>query len=279
MRYQADHDLHIHSYISPCAGHDPRQTKEAILAYGITNGFHLLCVTDHVWDRKGAGDCQLWRGDGLDIEKAKEILPLPQSSECRFVFGIEVDMDNEGNIAVSEEEYDTFDFMIFSPSHIHMFAPSYEAIKASASVAEAYKCHYKERIYRILNQKIPFYKCGLAHFTAILTRAVNHIEVFKLFTDQEYEEIFKAVAERGMGVELNFEWEWLAYPTPEDHEEILRPYRIAKKMGCKFYLGSDLHCADRFVGKKDAFEMYINLLGLTEEDKFPLVKRLCEKSE
>ena len=77
MQYQIDHDLHIHSFISPCAGHDPRQTPAAILAYGVTAGLCLVCVTDHIWDKNGPGDCMLWRGDGLDFEKAESLLPLP----------------------------------------------------------------------------------------------------------------------------------------------------------------------------------------------------------
>ena len=49
MKYQIDHDLHIHSQISPCS-RDENQTKEAIFAYGMTLGLKLLCVTDHFWD-------------------------------------------------------------------------------------------------------------------------------------------------------------------------------------------------------------------------------------
>lgn len=52
MRFQIDHDLHIHSLISPCAGNDPRQTKEVILSYGICSDLRLLCIADHIWDEK-----------------------------------------------------------------------------------------------------------------------------------------------------------------------------------------------------------------------------------
>lgn len=46
-----DHDLHIHSNLSSCAG--PKgitQTKENILKYAERNGFRTICVTDHYWD-------------------------------------------------------------------------------------------------------------------------------------------------------------------------------------------------------------------------------------
>lgn len=269
MRYQADHDLHIHSLISPCAGHDPRQTKEAIFAYGMTNGFKLLCLTDHIWDRKGPGDCQLWRGKGLDIEKEKEMLPLPQSPMCRFLFGMEVDMDNEFNIAVTEEEYDTFDFMIFAPSHMHMFPPN-ENDYAGLSVAEAHKRHYMARIDSILNRKLPFEKCGLAHFTTVLCCKKDPFGMLRLFTDDEYEDIFSRVSKLGMGVELNFDHEF-GLANADEREQILRPYKIAKNIGCKFYLGSDIHRPETFHTRLHAFEQAIDLLDLTEDDKLPFV--------
>ncbi len=41
MRYVLDHDLHIHTHLSPCSA-DDRQTPAAILAYGLSSGFRLL---------------------------------------------------------------------------------------------------------------------------------------------------------------------------------------------------------------------------------------------
>ena len=104
MRFQADHDLHMHSYISPCAGHDMRWTPQAILTYGIASGLKLVGITDHIWDKKVKTTCRTWADLGLDLEKGREILPLPQSKLCKMLFGIEVDMDYLGNIAVSKEE-------------------------------------------------------------------------------------------------------------------------------------------------------------------------------
>ena len=120
MKYQIDHDLHIHSYISPCLGHDARQTKEAILAYGLTNEYRLLCVTDHLWDKKVESPANtMWLVHVLEVEKGRELLPLPQSKNCKFLFGMEVDIDYAGNIGVSKEEMEKLDFIVISPSHLH----------------------------------------------------------------------------------------------------------------------------------------------------------------
>ena len=61
MKFTYDHDLHIHSSVSPCGG-DPAQTPGRILQYAADNGLKTICVTDHYWDDmvphpygKGAG--------------------------------------------------------------------------------------------------------------------------------------------------------------------------------------------------------------------------------
>ena len=40
----------------------------------------------------------------------------------------------------------------------------------------------------------------------------------------------------------------------EEKETILRPYRIAKRCGCKFYCGSDAHTPSEFEGYKEIME-------------------------
>ena len=51
----------------------------------------------------------------------------------------------------------------------------------------------------------------------------------------------------------------------------MRPLRIAKAVGCKFYLGGDAHTPEGTRGKVRQFQYFIDLLGLTEEDKLPFV--------
>ena len=56
----------------------------------------------------------------------------------------------------------------------------------------------------------------------------------------------------------------------DEAEQVLRMFKIAKKCGCKFYLGSDAHTNKGFEGVNEIFERAIKLLELTEEDKFAL---------
>ena len=77
--------------------------------------------------------------------------------------------------------------------------------------------------------------------------------------------LFEKAAGLGVGIELNSsDMDF----TEEEADVVLRPYRIAKKCGCKFYCGSDAHHPNTLDRAKALFERAIDLLELTEEDKF-----------
>lgn len=266
MKFQIDHDLHIHTLISPCAGNDPRQTPEAILSYGICSDLKLLCVADHVWDEKVPSNAYVpWLHHGINMTRARSLLPLPQSKHCRFLFGMEVDMDLDGNLAASREEMDKLDFIVFAPSHLHM--GTFTVPAGFDPSAEAHKKLYLNRMDLLLKADLPYGKTGLAHPTCSLACTEEPVRMFDLITDREYEEMWTRVRDKGMGVEINFG----TFYTPEELERILRPYRIAKAVGCKFYLGGDAHTPDETRGLTRKFQRFVDLLALTEEDKIPFV--------
>ena len=53
-----------------------------------------------------------------------------------------------------------------------------------------------------------------------------------------------------------------------EEDVVLRPFRIAKSCGCKFYCGSDAHHPASFADCRAIFERAIDRLGLRESDKF-----------
>ena len=86
-----------------------------------------------------------------------------------------------------------------------------------------------------------------------------------IITNTEYEEIFKAAAEKGIGIEINagdFKF------SNDEADSVLRMFRIARECGCKFYLGSDAHHNSQLLNCKVLFEKAIELLNLQESDKF-----------
>lgn len=258
-------DYHIHTYLSSCSS-DPEQTPARILEYAHENGLEEVCITDHLWDAAVPGASDWYRPQ--DIAHVRENLPLPADPKVRMHFGCETDMDRNFRLGLSEEHFDIFEFIIVPTTHLHMrgFTISEEdwgdLSKRRALVIE--------RLDRLLDGKYPFRKMGLAHMTCPLAAGYenqweNHIRLFAGIPDHIYEEQFKKAAGLGIGIELNAP---INDYQEQELEQILRPYRIAKACGCKFYFGSDAHHPDQFQKTAEEHAAWVRELALTEADRF-----------
>lgn len=254
MKYKVDHDYHIHSYLSVCSG-DECQTNERILKYGEDNGYKNLCLTNHFWDEKvkGASDWYVKQG----MERLKLALPLPQGNATKFYFGCETEIRKDLTLGIDRATFDCFDFVIIPTTHLHM---SGFTIDDGAGLADRIEA-WKNRLNAVLDMDIPFEKAGIAHL-------VYTIEVMNCITSEDLARLFAKAAKRGVGIEINAVNFNFSNKTAEDVESVLRPFEIAKKEGCKFYLGSDAHHPAGLDNAPTIFADAIELLGLTEEDKF-----------
>ncbi|MBQ8402239.1 MAG: PHP domain-containing protein [Clostridia bacterium] len=262
MRYIVDHDLHIHSQLSLCSN-DPAQTPEAILAYGEKNGFKTLCLTDHMWDPAVPGASGWYARQ--PFERTCEALPLPQSDTVKFLFGCETDQDRYMTVGVSPAVMEKLDFIIIPTTHLHMHGFT---LDGSEGVEERAKL-WCDRFEAVLDMDLPFYKIGIAHLTCSLMYREHHIEVLNTIPEAEYHRLFARAAKVGVGIELNFPSLSLNETTKEP---TLRPYRIAKEEGCKFYFGSDAHHPAELASAMDNFQNIVDLLGLEESDKIAFLK-------
>ena len=263
MKFKIDHDYHIHTHLSSCS-RDEKQTVENILAYAKEAGLSKICVTDHYWDAAVPGASAWYAPQNFD--HIKKSLPLPKADGVEFLFGCECDMDKFFTVGIPKERFDEFDFIIIPTTHMHMtgFAISAEDAKSYERRAEL----WVERFDALLNTPLPFYKVGIAHLACRLINKSSREEYLKtldLIPSHELQRLFSRAAELGCGIELN--QNDMSFSDSEC-EQVLRLFRIAKSCGCKFYLGSDAHHPATFEKSHDVFERAINLLGLTEDDKF-----------
>jgi len=267
MRYKIDHDLHIHSKISLCSG-DPEQSNETILRHAESEGLRQICLTDHFWDERveGASKWYKWQ----DFPHICEALPLPRSNKTEFLFGAETDLNMDMALGVSRERFDEFGFVIIPTTHLHM---SNNISPEDGATAEGRAKVWISRLDGLLDMDLPFCKIGIAHLACslIAKEHEDYIRVMKLLPEAELERIFAKAAKVGVGIELNmFDMMY----SEEDRETILRPFRVAKAQGCKFYLGSDAHHPEEFKDFSEIFERAISDLGLTENDKFYVNKEI-----
>ena len=263
MKYIFDNDLHIHSEISCCSG-DPEQTPERILNYAEKNGLKTVCLTNHFWDENVKSNLNDFYAK-QDYAYICTDKPLPQSQGVRFLFGCEAELDSNYNLGVSKERIDLFDFIVIPTTHLHMigFTVTEEQIKDVSSRADT----WVKRFDAVLNMDLPFNKVGIAHLTCglIAPKREDTLETLKLIPESEMKRLFTKAAKLRVGIELNFDDMKFK---DEEADIILRPYKIAKECGCKFYCGSDAHNPDVFESAKKVFERAIDLLSLTEDDKF-----------
>lgn len=272
MEFKIDHGYHIHSQLSSCS-RDPEQTPDRILQYAKENGLSRICLTDHYWDSAVDGASQWYRPQDFDhIAKA---MPLPQDEEVEFLFGCETDMDKLMTVGIPAARFDEFDFIIIPTTHLHMtgFTISNEDAESNERRAQL----WVERLDALLHKSLPFGKIGLAHLVCGLIKRESreeYLNVLSLIPDAEMERLFTMAAELGCGIELN--QSDMSFGDDEA-DVVLRPFRIAKSCGCKFYLGSDAHHPTEFKKSKGVFERAVTLLDLKESDKFHIKSSLVNK--
>ncbi len=262
MRYIVDHDLHIHSHLSLCSN-DQRQTNDAILRYGETDGLATLCLTDHMWDSTVPGVQGMDFYERQDYNHIARALPLPQSDRVRFLFGCETDLDRHLTLGISRELMEEMSLIIIPTTHLHMNGFTCEGREGVEERARLWCI----RLDAVLHMDLPFEKVGIAHLTCGLMYPGHLLEVLRAIPTDEYRRLFAHAAKVGVGIELNFNsFEF----SGADLETVLLPYRIAREAGCRFYFGSDAHHPEGLAAAKTNFEHIVDLLNLTEENKFRL---------
>ena len=266
MKYQIDHDLHIHSCLSSCS-RDPEQNAATILDYAKRNKLGTVCLTDHYWDRTVPGPSDWYLPQDYDyITQSK---PLPQADGHAFLFGCETEYRVDGVLGMPLSRMDDFDFIIIPTTHMHM--SGFTIAPEDKDSNERRAAAWVRRLDGVLDMDLPFHKIGIAHLACQLINKHGHLEVLDLIPASDLERVFAKAASRGCGIELNaFDFGF----SDEDAERVLRIFRVAKACGCKFYLGSDAHHPNQLDGAIPRFARAIDLLELTEDDKFALPKRV-----
>ena len=263
MKFKFDHDLHIHSFLSGCSK-DPEQTPERMIRYAKENNLHTICVTDHYWDSAVEG-VHPWYAKA-NFDRISQSKPLPQADGIRFLFGCETEMRKDMTIGVPPERYDDFDFIIIPTTHWHILGYTIdESDHASIDIKARL---WIEKLDALLSMDLPFHKVGFAH---LLCQAISktgreeYLALINAINGDEMARVFTKAAKLGVGIELNKHD--MSF-SDEETDIVLRPFRIAKACGCKFYLGSDAHKVKELESVPKRFERIVELLDLQEEEKF-----------
>ncbi|MBQ7921711.1 MAG: hypothetical protein IJ325_03920 [Clostridia bacterium] len=262
MKFQLDHDLHIHTQLSPCSS-DPNQTPETILRYAEEHGMKHVGLADHFWDETIPGTT-FWPG----YAHISKWLPLPESPITKMHFGCEAEMDINATIGISRKTAEKLDFIIVPTDHLHLVGSTIR--QEDVGDLKTLTRLYVERWDILLNADLPFHKMGIAHLDGICLhgfkdQGTTRLEIMESIPDDEFKRLFAKTAKLGMGVELNVP---VSCYTDEQLDRALRIYRIAAECDCRFYFGSDAHHPKNLEPAYQNGLMIIDKLGLDEDQKF-----------
>ena len=264
MKFQIDHDYHIHSFLSSCA-EDPRQDERYILERAKELGLSRIVLTNHYWDAAVPGASKWYQKQNFDHVSAS--LPLPREKGIDYLFGCETELDKHLTLGCPPARFDDFDFIIIPTTHLHFMGftidEADDSVKARARL-------WVERLEHVLQQDLPFHKIGIAHLASCLVNwrrksMEEYYATLSAIPEMDMARVFEKAAERGCGIELNLEDMRKA---GDDLTPVLRPFYVAKACGCKFYLGSDAHAPEEFDGFHEIYDRVITALDLKESDKF-----------
>lgn len=267
MRYIYDHDYHIHSYLSTCSN-NPLQNAERLLQYARENELRRICVTDHFWDSNVPGAIDWYKPQ--NYEWVTKILPLPKADGIDFMFGVETEMTADGTIGMERTLYEKFDFIVVPTTHLNNLG--FGITEENAKTVEGIAKTWIDKFTALLYADIPHKKVGAAHLACGLIAPRRRdvvLSVLEYLPEEVLTKLFTRAAEIGIGIELNSSDMSFA---DNEAKSVLRIFEIAKKCGCKFYMGSDAHSPKDLDNAKAIFERAIDYLDLHEEDKFYIEK-------
>lgn len=263
MRYKIDHDYHIHSQLSLCSK-DPQQTTANILKYAQKNNLKKICLTDHFWDKSVKLFTDMPFYEAQDFDHISNAKPLPKAEGIEFLFGCETDFDKNFTLGLAKENFNKFDFVIIPTTHLHMMNFTIDPENSAPEKRAKLWC---ERLKSLLNMDLPFHKIGIAHLACglIAPTRTEYLKTLELIPTEDMQHLFKKAADVKVGIELNHcDMDF----ADDETDTVLRMFKIAKDAGCKFYLASDSHHPKDFENQIPIMERAIDLLNLTEDDKF-----------
>lgn len=260
-RLPFDSDLHVHTNISPCGVRT--STPDKYFPTCKETGIKTIGFSNHFWDSDIPGAPDWYQPLGVDClmqirEQITDTLGVQTliGAECEFF----------GKLALTYEHSKMFDYMLITTSHFH----------EEVTICDIPLNDYTDAI-RLLCQrfllgvaagaKLPI-PVSMAHiFHPLGDLGQYQDEIIAGISDREFLEMFGFAAESRVAIEVHlptvkhYKPEWGDYS-----EQAARMYRLAKKAGCKFTLGSDEHNWESFIHKSRHIRLIAEKIGITEDD-------------
>lgn len=273
--FPINHDLHCHSGLSSCSN-EPDFSADDILRHAVACGYDMVAITNHMFDSLLGTHPFYGYQNEIHLRKA---LPLPKAEGIRFLYGCETEMIGYGRIALHPSHYDEYEIILIPVNHFDLNGFTRNT---DCSVGADWFRDQLLRLESITDLDLPWKRIGLAHLRWFEAEADEIPAMLAL--ESRYEEVFQTFARLGAGIELNAAAFIYTDPSKRNLYDTLSPeakkskcvsydkmlwlFSLAKKAGCKFYLGSDAHDHRRLDWPGLYLPRICTDLGLTDNDRF-----------
>ncbi len=240
------HDIHIHTSLSSCAGADstladyaPAIRESGLIAAGFAN---------HLWDSAVPGASEWYKPQDINhVLQLKNELSQYDFGPTRIYFGCETEYIGNGVVALHPDNVHLFDYVLVPPHHFHM-----AGFTRPADLADPRQLMI-ERFLEICDIDFAF---GLVHPFYPMGYMDKAREVLQGISNAEFEKCYRYAAQKNKAIEIN---QCIFRYLPADAlPEYKRMMTIARRCGCKFFLGSDSHSAKTFrEGARKAVESFL----------------------
>ena len=259
------HDIHIHTNLSDCA--KPEATLDLYIQHAKNYNLPVIGIANHYWDEKVPGAFPWYVPQNTaHIYKIKPEIEEKSGKDVKILFGAETEIDKHGTIGISVEEAAKLDFLLVPHGHTHMTNDTIPEEEKATN--EKHAAFLVKSFFNILaNKPLLKYITAVAHpFTAVGTPGEEIVKIHSYISDKQFEDCFEALRDADIAAEINT----AGFVNPIFRDNIAqapytRMYKIAKRVGCKFTLGSDAHGEKGCVPFSLVSEI-MSISGITETD-------------
>lgn len=239
---QLDFDLHVHTFHSPCC--EEEMLPEVILDTAARRGIRRLGLTDHFYP---------FTNPGIFDEIRRDCAKASVNGVPEVLFGCEAEIMAPGKTSVGPELAEKLDFVMVAATH---FQNAGIVEPPPADDDESIARHYLEMLTYAVG--LP-YADTVAHPFFVVPGVFPETSVAVL-RDSDILPTLELARENGVAMEISPR---ALFPAQLDFS--LRFYRLCKKVGVKFTLGSDAHRLEA-VGRLDVLRPIVHELRLSRKD-------------
>lgn len=264
----ANHDLHVHTFLSKCCKTPSVSFPDPILARAAEAGLRTVGFADHLWDAAVDGATAWYASqDFAYISQVRRLLP-PDVHGLRVLFGCETEMRGDGTPCITPGVAEQLDFVLLPHSHLHIRGILPSECNSVQQIADF-------MVRRFLRSLDFGFVTGIPHAFVPAKHEADADAIVACLSDGQLQDCFGRARERGIAIEITPNYFPSLKPAgqrPPYHEEsYLRVLSVAKSAGSLFYLGSDAHSLDR-VGTVGVLLPFMAKLGITADDFHPIVR-------